>query len=269
MSDYQKNTVPKVSIVIPTWLEPNQHGRYGENETFCIADECLKRLIAVTPKDLYELIIIDNGSTLEGTEEYFKKAGILIKNEKNLGFGPAVNQGINAANGEYVMQLNNDILIWEGFLEQMLEDYKLLETFTPPVGLLMPAIVKDKIRFWDAIKLDKKDIDMRTNAGKFGIKAEFGSCYITKKETFMKVAQFRDGKQVLDENFRIGFKEDRWLYQEIRMLGMETYRTHNLRVLHVGNISMSKMKGKEGTREIIDNNTKYFEELKKKWNIED
>jgi GT2 family glycosyltransferase len=261
---------PLVSIVIPSWFEEGQDGRYGEDETFNIANECLKRLIEVTPKELYELIIIDNGSTFveEEVEKYFKNADILIRNKINLGFGPAVNQGIAVARGMFVMQLNNDILIWKGFLEQMLADFENLERSGDKVGLLMPAIVKEKIRFWDALKMEKKDINMTLNAGKFGVGAEFGSCYLGRKETFNSIAKYRDGYQVLDENFLIGFGEDRWLYREIRMRGLETYRTHNVRVLHVGNLSMSKAKNQEGNRELILKNREYLEELKKKNNIQ-
>ena len=57
----------------------------------------------------------------------------------------------------------------------------------------------------------------------------------------MEIAKNRDGYQVLDENFRGGFGEDRFLYYEVRKKGLETYRTHNLRVLHVGNVSMTKL----------------------------
>ncbi len=267
----------KVSIIIPAWFEKNQNGKYGLNETYVIASQCLKRLIDVTPRELYELIIVDNGSTLTtkdiqadipSLEWYWEQADVLIKNKENKGFASAINQGMAKTNCKYIMQMNNDLLIWGGFLEQMLKDFEEAKNFNPPVGLLMPAIVKEKINFWDAIKLKKEEIDMKTNAGNFGIKAEFGSCYLGEKEVFMKIAKNRDGYQVLDENFKIGFGEDRWLYREIRMLGLETWRTHNLRVMHVGGVSMSKAKRKIGTRELIDKNREYLAGLKKKYNIE-
>jgi len=275
----------KISLVIPSWFEKNQNGKYGKEETFLIASECLFRLLKVINKDDTEIIIINNGSTLKDDDlleheiedigkykytitEYFQNANILIENKINKGFACAVNQGINVATGEFVMQLNNDLLVWEGFLEQMIEDFKLAETFSPPAGLLMPAIVKDKISFFDIIKMDKSEIDMQTNAGKFAPKAEFGSCYIGRKEMFMKIAKNRDGYQVLDENYKWGYGEDRWLYREIRMLGKETWRTHNLRVFHVGGLSMSKIKKQEGVREAIDRNREYLAEQKKKFNID-
>ena len=227
---------------------------------------------------MYELIIIDNGSTLkikfdaeweknlDKVDIYFKEANIVIRNKTNLGFAPAVNQGLNLARGEFVIVMNNDILVWENWLEIMIKDFEENEhLFNPNIGLLMPAIVKEKINFWDAIKLKKEEINMETNVGKFGDRAEFGSCYLGRKELFMEVAKNRDGYQVMDEKFLLGMGEDRWMYREIRMLGKETYRTHNLRVLHVGNVTISKIPNR---KEYTFKNREYLEELKKKHNID-
>ena len=273
-----KRTKPKVSIIVPSWFRVGMDGKYGEDEVFNIANECLKRLIKVTPKELYELIIIDNGSTLkikfdaeweknlDKVDIYFKEANIVIRNKTNLGFAPAVNQGLNLARGEFVIVMNNDILVWENWLEIMIKDFEENEhLFNPNIGLLMPAIVKEKINFWDAIKLKKEEINMETNVGKFGDRAEFGSCYLGRKELFMEVAKNRDGYQVMDEKFLLGMGEDRWMYREIRMLGKETYRTHNLRVLHVGNVTISKIPNR---KEYTFKNREYLEELKKKHNID-
>jgi len=62
-----------------------------------------------------EIIFIDNGSQEEGKkalEEFCQKYGIkLIRNEQNLGFSAANNQGLKEATGEYVLHLNNDLLV--------------------------------------------------------------------------------------------------------------------------------------------------------------
>jgi len=93
MGNNFERTTPKVSIIIPSWFIPGQDGKYGKNETFWFAQECLSRLLKVTPREDYELIIIDNGSTLDlgvndvpdgemSVEEYFSRfyADIVIKN---------------------------------------------------------------------------------------------------------------------------------------------------------------------------------------------
>lgn len=281
-----QRTQPKVSIIIPSWFKEKQDGRYGKNEVFFIAQECLKRLIKVTPKVLYELIIIDNGSTLDldvenvpkriinnwlTPELYFAEADILIRNKINLGFAKAVNQGFRVARGKYFMQMNNDVLLYDGWLETMIEDFENFEDLekesTPPIGLLMPAITKDKMPIEDRLKVKKEDLQM-DNKGLFGVKAEFGSLYMGCRDFLQQIVDKRGKNELLDENFKIGYGEDRWLYREVRMLGKETWRTHNLRVTHFGGLSMSKIKNEGNNRELIDNNRIYLEELKKKHNIE-
>ena len=57
-----------------------------------------------------EVIVVDNASTdasVEMVEKKFPKV-ILIKNEQNLGFSKANNQGIRKASGKYILLLNSD-----------------------------------------------------------------------------------------------------------------------------------------------------------------
>ena len=72
-----------------------------------------------------EVIIIDNGST-DSSIDYIENNSfnfpvVLIKNNENLGFAPAVNQGILKAKYEYIFSLNNDAEIESGSVKAMLE----------------------------------------------------------------------------------------------------------------------------------------------------
>ena len=264
-------TKPKMSIIIPSWFTKTQHGRYMENETFWLAQECLKKLIERTPREDYELIIIDNGSTLDldydnvtqgwwSTNEYWGMADILIRNKKNLGFAPACNQGFAVARGDYICCLNNDIVVWPGWLDAMLSIYE--KELDPKVGVVMPALMKETKNAHVALKLET--IDTKTNRGKYGAGAEFGSLWIAKRELLKEVAKKRDGYQVYDENFKLGFGEDRWLWQEIRLLGFDTYRTHDTRVFHQGNMSYGKVPDR---KKFSSANREYLAKLKKEHNI--
>ncbi len=71
-----------------------------------------------------EIIIVDNNSTdgsVEFLENNFADKIILIKNNENLGFGKANNQGLKIAKGEYVLLLNPDTIIEENTLLKMKE----------------------------------------------------------------------------------------------------------------------------------------------------
>lgn len=256
---------PLVSIVIPSWFATTQHGKYGDHETYWFAQECLKRLLGVTSRKKFELIIIDNGSTLKiqnnnhrgwlGTDEYWGSADILIRNSENLGFAPSCNQGFDLTRGEYICCLNNDILVWRGWLDAVLNVFK--QNLTPPPGVVMTALVKDLRDAREALKV--KQPDFTINAGKYGSGAEFGSLWVAPKKILDEVRQFNDGK-VFNEIFKLGMGEDRLLWQQIRKLGYETYRCHDTRVFHQGNMSISKVED----RKKYTNKNREILEIKKK-----
>lgn len=226
----------EVSIVMPCWFRNGDDGHYGHNETLRIATACLDKLIERTPRDEYELIVIDNGSNIG--EEFFKNPNIdiLIRNKENLGFGKACNQGFKLAKGEYIVCINNDIIVWPGWLEEVLKPLDD-DDLDPLAGVVMPALVKSKIKFDEAIKLE--EVDLTSNYGILGIGAEFGSLWAIRKD-FFDYIKSEDG-YYFDENFVYGFGEDRDLWKRVRKYGRETYRTHNTRVFHVGNVTMSKI----------------------------
>ncbi len=82
---------------------------------------CIQSIFAHTLEP-FELIIVDNGST-DGTVEYLK--GItdvqLIQNQENEGFPRACNQGILHARGEYLVIINNDVIVPDGWLGNLID----------------------------------------------------------------------------------------------------------------------------------------------------
>ena len=72
-----------------------------------------------------EVIIIDNGSS-DNSKDYINNATFnfpvkLIENSQNMGFAPAVNQGISNAKHEYIFSLNNDTEVKKGSIRHMVE----------------------------------------------------------------------------------------------------------------------------------------------------
>ena len=270
MSKFER-TKPLISIIIPSWFTQSQHGKYGMHETFWFASECMSRLLSVTPREKYELIIIDNGSTITendveeselcqnimGVNEYWAQADVLIRNKNNLGFAPSCNQGFDLARGEYVCCLNNDILVLEGWEEAMIETLNKQLDVKP--GIAMPALLKETNNAVEAIKLKKEDVNLAKNANMFGPGAEFGSLWFCRKQLLDELKE-KDG-YVFDENFKLGMGEDRDLWDRVRVLGYETYRTHNTRVFHQGNMSIGKVKDRKS---YTSKNREYLEEKRKK-----
>ncbi|MEW6599421.1 MAG: glycosyltransferase [Nitrospirota bacterium] len=85
--------------------------------------QCLEAVAANTAYEPYEVVIVDNGST-DGTKEYLASLSgdvRILSNDTNLGFAPACNQGARAAQGDYIVFLNNDTVPQPGWLENMVK----------------------------------------------------------------------------------------------------------------------------------------------------
>jgi GT2 family glycosyltransferase len=72
----------------------------------------------------HEIIVVDNGSdapTLDVLEKLAAEHGVrVVYNGRNLGFGGGMNVGMAHARGDVVVILNNDVIVTEGWLEDMI-----------------------------------------------------------------------------------------------------------------------------------------------------
>lgn len=83
----------------------------------------------------YEIIVIDNGS---GPETLTMLSGLadvqVLYNATNTGFAHGCNQGMAAARGTHVVLLNNDVIVTDGWLENLLDAHRR----DPLVGVSAP-----------------------------------------------------------------------------------------------------------------------------------
>lgn len=103
------DAAPSISVIIPWW----DHG-----DLLRLWDQNLRFLAGA------EVIFVDNGSaavTRDQLAEFCRRSGVrLIRNENNRGFSAANNQGAEAARGDYLLFLNNDVQIRQPFLEMLM-----------------------------------------------------------------------------------------------------------------------------------------------------
>lgn len=59
----------------------------------------------------FELVVVDNGSTDNSARFFEENGAILIRNQKNLAYPTAQNQGAKAATKDYLVFMNNDVLV--------------------------------------------------------------------------------------------------------------------------------------------------------------
>jgi len=103
----------RVSIIIPVFNKCEY------------TKQCIGSLYEKTSYPHYEVIVVDNNSTDE-TPAFLVWAqgeyGIrVIRNDRNLGFAKACNQGAGVAQGSLLLFLNNDTVAYPGWLEALVD----------------------------------------------------------------------------------------------------------------------------------------------------
>lgn len=100
----------KASIVILTWNSQE------------VIDGCLSSLAQGILSYPFEVIVVDNASsdqTLSLIQERYPWVRIL-RNRMNRGVAPARNQGMRVARGEYIIILDDDIIVHRGALDHLI-----------------------------------------------------------------------------------------------------------------------------------------------------
>jgi hypothetical protein len=99
-------------------------------------ERCLNSIYNNPPKLSFEVIVVDNASddgSAEMVRELFPRTR-LIANDDNRGFGPAANQGLRAADAQYVFLLNSDTEVLPDTLDVLARGLER----NPDVAVLAP-----------------------------------------------------------------------------------------------------------------------------------
>lgn len=192
-----------------------------------------------------EIIIIDNGSvdgSIEFLEEKSKISNYpvpikLIKNNENLGFAKAINQGIKIANSEYLFLLNNDVELASGAI------YHLINSMDESIANLeKPFSISSKmLRYYERDIIDdagdeynllgwtKKSGDGQLSNNYSQKKEIFSSCAgaaLYRKSIIEKIGYF-------DENF-FAYMEDVDLSCRAQIYGYHNFFEPLAIVYHIG-----------------------------------
>ncbi|MCL4498463.1 MAG: glycosyltransferase family 2 protein [Deltaproteobacteria bacterium] len=102
-----------LSIIIPVF----NNIEYTKN--------CLNSLFKNHPLSNFEIIVINNAST-DKTEEFLNDFDYLdnftvIRNDSNLGYAKACNQGAKISKGKYLYFLNNDTVVLKGAIDELFD----------------------------------------------------------------------------------------------------------------------------------------------------
>ncbi|MCS0674066.1 glycosyltransferase [Cytobacillus firmus] len=197
-----------VSIIIPV---------YNKWE---YTQACLKSIYQNTNNVDYEIIIADDMSTDRTKElsDFFDNTRI-IKDGKNRGFLKNCNNAVRFANGKYLMFLNNDTIVQNGWLNHLVD---LIES-DEKVGLVGAKLVKTNGELQEAGSIIFNEGSClgygrgdNPNKPEYSFVREVhycsGACILVKKDLFNLVGKF-------DEQFSPAYYEEVDLAMKIRELG--------------------------------------------------
>lgn len=122
------SAAPRVSLIIVHYRTP---------ETLAASLDSIEGARIALP---YEIIVIDNDPPDDAAERICQgRRPILtyMKNDRNVGFGRAVNQGLAKGRGEYLLVLNPDVAIHPGSVEELVSEAER----DPSAGLVAPKLI--------------------------------------------------------------------------------------------------------------------------------
>ncbi len=203
-------------IILPVWNQPE------------LTNKCLESISRYT-KFPYRLIIIDNGSDEETQMVIMRHTDstehAIIRNEENLGWIKAINQGIAESDNEYVVFQNNDTEVTEGWLT------KMIGSLTEGVGAVGPKT--DNVEQYQGMVEGEGEIE-------------------TSKLAFFSVVFPREVVTEiggLDEDFGMGYGDDDLYCHQLKKAGYKLKINTDVMVKHVRRASTG-----EGAQEMINKN---------------
>lgn len=197
-----------------------------------ILTSCLKSLnlaIKNCPNSKFEIIIVDNGSINPHPDT-------TIFLPKNMGFGYAINRGVSKSKYEYIVILNNDIILNKNWFKNIVQAIKENPNYACYYGLVLnkdgTKIESTGLKFYKSGKaINNKTILQKAPYKIWGCPA---SLVIYKKEIFNKLNGF-------DEKY-FAYIEDVDLAYQLNKNNYSTLFVPSAISHHIGGATSSKIK---------------------------
>ena len=223
---------------------------------------CVESMFEKTAYADWELIVVDNDSS-DGTPDFLRSLSErrpsvrIVLNGTNRGFAAASNQGVRIATGQFVVFLNNDTVVTQGWLGRLLRHLG-----DPGVGMVGPVTnnIGNEAKI-EAAYADMSDMEpfadtyTRQHTGRvFDIAVLALFCAAIGRALLDEVG-------MLDERYEIGMFEDDDLSRSVRARGYRVICAEDVFVHHVGRAAFRQLDA-EVYQGIFDSNRKRYEE---KW----
>ncbi|MDP2366247.1 MAG: glycosyltransferase, partial [Ignavibacteria bacterium] len=245
LNDFIKK--PIVSIVVPTFNQLN------------FTKECIDSIFTYT-KIPFELIVIINNKqdgTLEYLKEFLNKHRNIkiITNSENCGFPVSINQGISESTSEYVLIINNDIIVTENWIETLLDIANKNDSvgIVGPISNEVSGLQKDNkanYKTIDEMHLYAASVKEKNKNEIMQFPRVAFLCTLIKREVIDKIGG-------LDERFSPGNFEDDDFCLRAQLAGYKTVIAQDVFIHHYGSKSF-KAAGEKQYSERLKTNREIF-----------
>ncbi len=232
---------PVVSIIIPVY---NQ---------WLYTAACLRSMAETACRTSFEIVIVDDHSSDETAQRLASVGGLVkIHNETNLGFIGSCNRGAEEARGKYLVLLNNDTQVLDGWLDALLDTFERFpDTGIAGASLVYPngqlqetgGIIFNDGSGWNYGRGDNAD------KPEYGYTREVdycsGACIMLKTELFRELGGF-------DTRYSPAYYEDTDLAFRVRAAGLKVRVQPRAKIVHHEGIT-------SGTD--INSGTKRYQEI--------
>jgi GT2 family glycosyltransferase len=197
-----------------------------------------------------ELVVVDNGSS-DGTADYLASQTWItaIRNAENLGCALAWNQGVRASQGEWIVILNNDVIVAPAWLAGLIAFSE-----QERIDIASPAIREGMLNY-DIGPYARDFVSRMGGVARMGVAD--GICFMVRRRVFESVGAF-------DENFRIGQFEDADFFRRAAAAGFRLGTTGRSFIHHFGSVTQDALRGKSPGRPYEAENREYF---RRKWDL--
>ena len=244
-----RSCFPKVSVIVLCY------------NNLDMTKACLAGLDRFTLYPDWELIVVDNASQ-DRTAAYLSEYAAtrpwvrVVANKENLGFSRGNNVGLREANGEYLVMLNNDTYVTQGWLVDLIRHLRK----NANLGLVGP--VTNNIGNEAKIDISYSNMnEMEEEARRYTMMRRWEKLLYVDSIAFFCVAfsqKLYSEIGPLDELFETGFFEDDDYCERVRLAGYQIAIAEDVFIHHHLSASFDAL-GEERKREIFEKSRRIYE----------
>lgn len=236
--------------------------------------DCLKALDnndEITSSKNAEWIVVDNNSNDGSIDEVINlyPNTMIIKNNDNLGFAKAANQGFNASSKDFILYINTDTEIKKDSISKLynqINSNKDIAVIGPRLlrknNTIQKSVYPEATLYTEIFKpIIKLSVSIKESFYKVGncytVNSLRGACFIINKEYMKQVGGF-------DERYFF-YLEETDLFRQLKLIGKKICYLPESEVYHYGGLGSDDKMSFNKKKMYNESMLKYFEKNRNKF----